>query len=181
VHRSAIISPCGSYRYELTRRWREGGQLAGWIMLNPSTADANVDDATIRRCIAFSAAWGCAGMVVRNLFAFRSTDPRGLETVADPVGHRNDEHLKRCRRDKVTIVAWGRQGGERAAERARLVLATLTEAGVEPMCLGLTKDGSPRHPVRLPAATLPRPFPIPGRAEPIDPNQAALFTRRVRA
>jgi hypothetical protein len=36
---SATISECGRYRYDLIRRWREG-DLMLWIMLNPSTADA---------------------------------------------------------------------------------------------------------------------------------------------
>lgn len=155
---SAILSPCGTYRYELTRRWREGGRLAGWIMLNPSTADANVNDPTIRRCIGFSAAQGYAGLVVRNLFALRSTDPRGLAAHADPVGPDNDTHLARCVEDAVTIVAWGSSGGRLAAARAERVLAMLTDAGVEPMCLGATAGGAPRHPLYVPNAAQLSPF-----------------------
>jgi hypothetical protein len=173
MKRDAVLSPCGTYRYSLTRQWKESGQLAGWIMLNPSTADANVDDPTIRRCISFSAAWGCSGLVVRNLFALRSTDPRGLAAHADPVGPDNDEHLRACADDQVTIVAWGTSGGQLTADRAEHVLAMLRAAGVEPICLGMTKNGAPRHPLYMPGAALPRPFPAPPVAA--DPTKAALF------
>jgi len=55
---STIISPCGKYRYLLERKWGIGLPCVTWIMLNPSTADAEKDDPTIRRCIGFSKAWG---------------------------------------------------------------------------------------------------------------------------
>ena len=75
--KSAVLSPCWTYRYELTRRW-SSRPLVGWVMLNPSTADAEADDPTVRRCVRFANAWGYGGLVIRNLFALRATDPSEL-------------------------------------------------------------------------------------------------------
>ncbi|WP_027947183.1 DUF1643 domain-containing protein [Amycolatopsis taiwanensis] len=152
VQKSAVISPCGTYRYELTRRWSDGPPV-GWVMLNPSTADANLDDPTIRRCIAFAKAWGYGGIVVRNLYALRATDPRELDRHSEPIGPDNDAHLARCVGEPLTIVAWGARGGDRGRE----VLGLLASRGVRPHLLATTGDGQPRHPLYLRADLLPVP------------------------
>ena len=77
--KSAEISPCGLYRYSLTRKWEAWKGTVNFIMLNPSTADAQEDDPTIRRCIGFAKAWGYGGIVVTNLFAYRATNPKELK------------------------------------------------------------------------------------------------------
>ena len=93
---SAVISPCGLYRYRLERDL--GGLIAGptvaWIMVNPSTADATADDATIRKVLGFSRRLGAGRVIVGNLFAFRATDIKALRTAADPVGLDADQHLR---------------------------------------------------------------------------------------
>lgn len=83
--RAAVLSPCGRYRYELTRRWAPG-PLVGWVMLNPSRADAHTDDPTVRRCVGFAHRWGYGGLIIRNLYALRATDPAALADHLDPVG-----------------------------------------------------------------------------------------------
>ena len=93
---AAVLSPCGAYRYLLTRRFGPGKKLATFVMLNPSTADAERDDATIRKCVGFARSWGCAGLQVVNLFAFRATDPTDLRMADDPVGPENDVWLGRA-------------------------------------------------------------------------------------
>jgi hypothetical protein len=82
----AVISPCGRYRYRLERRFDHGPKVTTFIMLNPSTADAEHDDQTIRRCLGFARAWRCSKLVVVNLFAWRATAPAELKGVEDPVG-----------------------------------------------------------------------------------------------
>jgi hypothetical protein len=148
---TADFSPCGRYRYGLTRRWAEGDAVL-WIMLNPSTADANVLDPTIRRCVAFSQAWGFGALEVANLFALRSPYPDALYESEQPVGVRNDHAIgaatSRCR---LIVAAWGVHGALRG--RGRDVGRMLVEYCSAPVCLGTTKDGHPRHPLYLRADT----------------------------
>lgn len=152
---SAIISSCGQYRYRLTRP----GDLtatrgpAVFIMLNPSVADADLDDPTIRRCRGFARAWGCNGIVVANLYALRSTDPAGLWLHADPVGPENDEHLVQLASIAISagevVCAWGSNA---RADRVAQVAALLFAGGARLRCLGINQAGAPRHPLYVPGS-----------------------------
>ena len=71
LHSFADISPDGLYRYTLGRTWGDGDTCV-FIMLNPSVADAESDDPTIRRCRGFAEALGCGSLLVANLYAYRA-------------------------------------------------------------------------------------------------------------
>lgn len=154
---TALFSPCERYRYILTRKWggmfnREGSCV--FIMLNPSTADDQNDDPTIRRCIDFAKRWGHDGLTILNLFALRSTNPAALLGDADPVGPDNDRYIAEvCRTAGRLVVAWGAH--EMAQARG---LAVLTNLGHRASCLGLTQSGAPRHPLYVKADTPLVPF-----------------------
>lgn len=160
---AAVLSDDGVYRYSLTRRWADGPSVR-WVMLNPSTADAEVDDPTIRRCVSFARRWGYGSIVVHNLFALRATDPRELRQHPDPVGPDNDAVLRGERHlpgeVAVTVCAWGAHAA--AVDRGRAVLALLEDARVHPFALGLTAAGHPRHPLYVAGAT--ELVHLPGRA-----------------
>jgi hypothetical protein len=142
---SAIISDCGQYRYLLTREGEPSGFPLPFLMLNPSTADASLDDPTIRRCRGFATANGYGGILVANLYALRSTDPSGLWTHADPVGPENDHWLTNLAVCEPFIVcAWGTNA---KPDRVRHVVDLMKGHGVRLVCLGTTKDGHPRHPL----------------------------------
>jgi hypothetical protein len=150
--RAAILSPCGRYRYKLSRTWSDGPRVL-WVMLNPSTADADKDDPTIRKCIGFSKRWGCGGLDVVNLFAWRATHPKDLRAAREPVGTLNDEAILLTARaaDRI-VVAWGGHvtaAGRfmRRAERVRTLL--LGPEGRPLFHLGLTSLGQPSHPLML--------------------------------
>lgn len=137
----ATFSPCGAYRYRLTRRWRSGARVVTWVMLNPSTADAHTDDPTLRRVIGFSASRGFDALVVVNLFALRTASPALLARAADPLGPLNPLHLRRALEIASTVVvAWGAHplAGTRDAEFSGRSL-----------CLGINRDGTPKHPLYL--------------------------------
>lgn len=156
MHKDAIISPCGKYRYLLQRSWDAQLQAVCFIMLNPSTADANVDDPTIRRCLGFAKTLGFGQLEVCNLFGLRATDPLELKKHADPVGNpANDEQLlvsaKTCH---LVICAWGTLGVLRS--RNAEVLAMLRGAGIAPHALRISKHGHPTHPLYLPANLTPK-------------------------
>lgn len=147
---SAVISECGTYRYELCRSWASDGSTLVAVMLNPSTADASQDDPTIRRLIAFAKGWGHVRLRVVNLFAYRSVDPHDLAASSDPVGPDNDRHIAAAAVDPEAQVlcAWGALGGIRSRNRA--VMRLLVNAGRQHVHrFGLTKGGHPRHPLYM--------------------------------
>lgn len=146
---AAIISPCGAYRYTLHRRIPS---VLRWVkpclfvMLNPSTADATMDDPTIRRCIGFAKREGCTDLTVVNLFALRATDPAALMASSDPVGPDNDCHLREqidSHSIGIIVAAWG--ANDLAARNRGWLKARLVERGA--VCLGTTAGGHPRHPL----------------------------------
>jgi len=154
VDATATFSPCRTYRYALTRRWSDR-PLAVFVMLNPSTADAFTLDPTVRRCIGFAHSWTAGGILVLNLFALRATDPKALSGHADPVGPDNDAviatHIAGDEAVGPVVAAWGVHGNLRG--RDQRVAGMIRARGVRPLCLGLTKDGHPRHPLYVPGDT----------------------------
>jgi hypothetical protein len=163
---SAVISPCGLFRYRLERHALEGdgaGAVA-WIMVNPSTADAATDDATIRKVCGFSGRQGFGWLVVGNLFAFRATDIGALKTARDPIGPDNDAHLRAIIQEaSIVIVAWGPLAKlpPHLRNRWRVLVKMAREAGVQLSCLGVAQDGHPRHPLMLAYSTALQPWSAP--------------------
>lgn len=150
--RSAVISGDGIYRYRLDRDLGAAGQTAAFIMVNPSTADGSVDDATIRKLIGFSQRHDFGRFIVGNKFAFRATDVSELKVAADPVGPDNDYHLRQIMAAAdIVIVAWGPLGKLAQKHRARWKDIWTIAAGCEKRlhCIGTAKDGHPRHPLML--------------------------------
>lgn len=158
---TARVSIDGLHRYLLRRSCTPDDDdgtpntLALFIMLNPSTADANTDDPTIRKCRGFASRWNCTAFEVVNLFSFRATKPRDLWLAAEPIGIDCDRHIveavKRADPDYV-IAAWGAQKNKRAIERARYVEAIVRAAvpGVRLQSIGEpSQDGHPQHPLML--------------------------------
>lgn len=146
----ATFSPCRLYRYALRRTWSRERPLAMFVGLNPSTADEVKNDPTVRRCINFARAWGYGGLIMTNIFAFRSTDPGVLTKVADPVGPLNDRWLRRLQKQAgIVVAAWGIWGD--LLDRGERVLDLLDA----PQCLGQTQGGAPKHPLYLRADCMP--------------------------
>ena len=155
MHRTAKLSSCGCYRYRLGRRWAGGlpGTVA-FVMLNPSTADAEVDDPTIRRCIGFAQREGLEAIDVVNLYAYRATKPRRVAEASaagrDVVGPENRWHLLHAMSNATLVVfAWGGSVTQVPSwqRQVNAAFATATELGVRPLCLGRTQGGQPRHPL----------------------------------
>lgn len=158
---AAVFSPCGLYRYRLSRVWNRSRPMGLVLGINPSTAGATEDDPTTRKLIAFGRRWGWGGYWLANPFAFRATDQRALLTAADPVGPDNDRHLAQLFESAEQVVcAWGSAKG--AAVRrlldARLAQMTTLLDGHPLLCLGITCDGSPRHPLYMPYTTQLEPW-----------------------
>ena len=146
LDRATVLSPSRKYRYCLWRSWGESvGRYVVFIGLNPSTADESVDDPTVRRCVGFARRWGFESLCMLNLFAFRATRPTDLFKAKDPIGPINDDFLRDLSRGASRVVAcWGVHGAFQ--DRAAYVSQWVQGA----KCLGLTKDGAPRHPLYVP-------------------------------
>jgi hypothetical protein len=130
-----------------------------YIMLNPSTADAEKDDPTITRCIERAKRLGYGGFIVVNLFAYRSTDPTQLWNWHDPIGPGNDATIIQTASNPATlgvICGWGNHGA--MMQRGATVLKLLRDAGVTPYALRISKTGQPCHPPYLPYSLIPEPM-----------------------
>jgi hypothetical protein len=158
----AQISENRMYRYALTRCWGDG-PLLGWIMLNPSSADATHSDRTADQVAFFSRREGYGGFWAANLHALRTPSPAMLRKHRERAGPDCDAWLARMLAEVPAVVlAWGTHGGENwARERRDAVLRLVRDSGVPAWCLGLTRGGEPVHPCRLARATALVPYSLP--------------------
>ena len=169
---NASFSDNRQYRWWLHRQWTFGLGLLLFIGLNPSRADGERDDPTLRRLQAFAKSWGYQELLVVNLFARISPHPSALQRASDPVGVENDKVLQVCferwARDPQMDLwcGWGMSGGR--GPRARDVLHTLQPLRRQrqvhspnakgPLSLALTQTGEPRHPLYAPRQSTLSPF-----------------------
>lgn len=177
---AAVFSPCGGYRWWLQRTWQPERPTLVFVGLNPSCADGQRDDPTLRRLVAYGRRWGFGRLEVINLFGAVATTPAALKRMADPVGADNEAWIRRCLRrlgpwrceaiparesagavpvgplESLLWLGWGNGGAWRGRDRA--LLALVAEFAVKPFALCRTASGQPRHPLYCPAAMTPGPF-----------------------
>ena len=154
---TAVFSEDRRYRYLLRRRVGESDRQALFVMLNPSKADEERNDATIRRCIGFAREWGFGNLEVVNLFALMSTNPKVLLKAKKPVGPENDAAIRAALEVADTVVlAWGNHALDHK-ERA-VAVTEMARKAARPYCFGLTVKGAPRHPLRLSKTATLEPF-----------------------
>lgn len=163
---SARFSDCGRYRYWLMRDWGwrargvindgSGGYVL-WVGMNPSTAEGDVDDPTIRKEMHFTRAMGLDSYVKANVMDYRATNPKALlASGVMPCSDRNAATIEGLALGAVRIVvAWGALPKllQRYADR---IVTILPRDRLE--CMGTTKDGAPRHPLYLPNTATPQPW-----------------------
>lgn len=170
IRKAAEISPCGTFRWTLERRWAEGRPLL-WIMLNPSTADAGIDDPTIRRVVRFTHNWGYPAALVMNLYPFRSPSPAALRAWYRDDGEKavlvTDENRRRVAaqipQSAGVVFAWGNLDTTDDLDWEWLDRVWRGTTLVAPLCLGVTGRGMPIHPMargrnRVPDDARPVPF-----------------------
>jgi len=149
-NKDAGISPDKLYRYWLFRRIGPNLLPILFVGLNPSTADAFYNDRTITRCMGFAYRAGLDLMYMGNIYAYRATRPEDMFKAGDPVGPRNEATLMRLARKAVMVVAaWGANPITGKAVTIRDKILSLPNV----YCLGRNKDGSPKHPLYIPADT----------------------------
>ena len=153
MEKAAWLSGCEKYRYMLSRTWREDGLLYAYFGINPSTADANVDDATVRKWIGFTERNGGKGFLVGNAFAYRATDVKELAGCDDPVGGAaNLGHIKALiGAADILVPCWGNTSKVPGPLRHNIsaLMLELLESGKPVKIFGRTKSGDPKHPLML--------------------------------
>lgn len=146
----ATLSPCGVYRLRLEREIGGDGPIGMFYWVNPSTADADTDDASSRKGIGFAKRLGWSRYHLVNLFAYRAKDIRDLRMARDPVGPENDAYIEQAMREAdVHVVGWGSQAKLPEALRGRWkdVVRIADRVGCKLHCIGTCDDGHPRHPL----------------------------------
>lgn len=155
----AIFSPCERYRYRLVRLWDESLPSICFLMLNPSTADAFINDATIERCQRRAIANGYGKMTIINLFPYRETDSKLLGKVEDlfcDLEETNIQIIEAVKESTITIAGWGNH--PLATARAKQVYELLAENGLNQKlwALAVNNDGSPQHPLYISYSAEPK-------------------------
>ena len=157
ITRSAIFDGTGHYRYSLKRRWQKHGKKVAFIMLNPSQANADHDDPTLRACSQFAQGWNYAALEVVNLFAYRTPHPQQLKTANFPVGEENDTYIRKAVKTSAQVIlAWGNWGCLHNRHQATLNLIKSDQHKL--FYLALNQSGQPRHPLYLKRSTRPLPW-----------------------
>jgi len=149
---SAVISPCGFYRLRLDRKVASTGPIYGFCGVNPSTADAEFNDATITKEIGFIRVWGGSRLIKFNVFGYRATNVRELALVSDPYGpcllDYTHQIISEC---DIIIPCWGNRSKipmrlRPAMERMKNLIR---DSGKPVKVFGFTKSGDPMHPLML--------------------------------
>lgn len=145
----------GGSRIERIRNAARGDDVCNFICLNPSTADERLDDPTIRRCWGFAQLWGYDSFLMTNVFAFRATDPKVMKAYREPTGDPTNEGIiYRCaERAGMIVLGWGTHATHN--QRAAQIEAILRPMREKVFCLRRNDDGSPEHPLYIPALTVP--------------------------
>ena len=153
---TALLSDCGTYRYWLKRVWDDARPLLVVCMLNPSTADASMNDPTILTLIHFARLWGAGGLYVVNEYAFRSPHPSVMAKAADPTGPGNSAAIEQAVHYARSTTCWALAAWGNGGRNDGLFSLWAAMSNVQLMALGTTKDGSPKHPLARGVHRIPR-------------------------
>jgi hypothetical protein len=156
---SATFSPCGQYRQLLTRTWNRDLPSVLFIGMNPSTADAEVDDPTVRKECGFARDHGFGSLHKCNVMDYRATNPKSLlKTGVVPASVSNLPTIAHQLTLVSTVVCvWGRLHPA-LTPHAEAVKHLIRQNGMAVVCLGTNIDGSPKHPLYLKSTTKFQPF-----------------------
>lgn len=161
IQKSAELSQCGLYRWTLHRSWIKPGALQKmvcWIMMNPSTADAQKDDPTTRMIQGITTRWGYNSLVVVNLFPFRSSSPyeccKHFENswtvksdAADALQYNKKIIVKTVAVADLIVAAWGNLSYPHWHKWSREIMNAVHQSSPVLHCLGKNASGEPKHPL----------------------------------
>jgi hypothetical protein len=157
MRRDAVFSVDRAHRLELTRVWDRALPMLVVCMLNPSTADHEVEDPTLLALIHFGKLWGYGGLRIVNLYSLRTSKPAEMFAALDRATHVDNERYRAeatfYARDHGgrMLAAWGNGGAVRAT-----FFSAWAVQHVDLVCLGTTLSGAPKHPMARGQHRIPR-------------------------
>lgn len=152
VKGDAVFSHDGRYR-TLMRRWlgdRFPSRYLLFIGMNPSTADASVNDPTCGREWTFAQREGFDAMVKANVGDYRATHPKMLlepDVVASSAA--NLPTIREQATGAAKVVLCHGKLNRALAPAGTAMIAALQADGIDLWCFGSNADGSPKHPLYL--------------------------------
>ena len=156
------VPPCyEEYRYILGER---GERPIICVGVNPSTAEPDKLDRTMKRVKSISEFNGYDGYYMLNVCAQRATSPEDIEQINISCLHNENmkafEKLFSCHSGLDVWAAWGGSITKRSffISYLHVIQEIGTKHGVNWFCAGLTKNGHPRHPLFLKKTTILQPF-----------------------
>lgn len=156
VKGDATFSADHKYR-QLMRRWTGDAFPSRYVLfigMNPSTADATVNDPTCAREWTFANREGFSAMVKANVGDYRATDPKML--LAPGVVAVSSENLPAIRaaaKDAALVILCHGKLNKALAPAGRSLVEALRQDGIDLWCFGTNADGSPKHPLYMRADT----------------------------
>ena len=154
MEKGAEFSEDRKYRYALWRIWDKTKPLVMFIGLNPSTANEDDNDPTIRSVERISKHNRFGGFYMMNCFPLVSTNPGVLHAFYDTPFHdiEDSENMRwlldiktKC---STVVFAWG--NFDVAKERAKSISSYFKDA----KALHINKNGSPKHPLYCKSETV---------------------------
>lgn len=156
VHGDVVMSADGRHR-QIMRRWLGDAFPERYIVfigMNPSTADATVDDPTCAREWTLARREGFEAMVKCNVGDYRATDPKALlQPGVEAVSPANLPAICEAAAGAEKVVLCHGKLNKALAPAGRELVAALRADGIDLWCFGTNADGSPKHPLYLRADT----------------------------
>lgn len=150
---SAVISACGLYRYRLDREVQSvSGPVFAFFGVNPSTADANLNDATVKKWIGFCLRNGVPKFIVGNVFSYRATDVKELAKVQDLKGPEHEGQIQQIINEAdILVPCWGSLSKmpKNLRDEPSKLLELLVKSEKPMLHFGFTSCGQPKHPLML--------------------------------
>ncbi len=158
MYAGALFDKTKEHRFVLWRHWDAAKPYVTWIMLNPSTANADTDDFTTKKCLKYTRDWDYGGLTIVNLFSVVSTNPKNLRglkrfgcTLNKPES--TETIIEESLKSSLVIAAWGKYGS--LLKRDQEVTNLLVSKGIKISALQLTILGQPYHPMNVKADAKP--------------------------
>jgi len=144
------FSPDQKYRYYLQRNFKKNAKnLLVFIMLNPSTANEQYNDPTVERCQNHALNKNYDGMIILNIFAYRTTNPKQLLQTKNPIGEKNNQTIiNTIKKHQNIICAWGNHG--KILNRSNEIKKILKKHRKKTQAFEITKQNEPKHPLYIP-------------------------------